>query len=151
MQLDELTKERLLLLCAYMESLPQEADEHFSMRRFADHKNKGHKHVIPAAPKQSDLLTCGTSACALGWGATMPELQKLGLHFILREWGWSVEGHEEVFPGLDGDIEDERGTRWGLLFEGFNNDETPRQWAARARELIEEWSQPHAFTPSDDF
>lgn len=68
-------------------------------------------------------LSCGTSACAFGWAATMPEFKALGMRIeniappsqdpraLIRfeKYGTVIDAHEKVF-GLD-DVEYE------LLFE----------------------------------
>lgn len=142
--LQDITKERLLKLCDYMEALPAEADKHFRMRAYISHNGEGHRHEIPSAPSIDDLLTCGTSACALGWACTMPEFRSLGLHIDPDGYMPTVDGYNVVFPGLEAEYDDEGHTAWADLFEGYNKDETPKAWAIRARGLIAKWEEKAA-------
>ena len=134
--LSKLAVRRLLRLCDYMESLPKRAVNHFDMNSFLSHDAE-HDHPIPQ--KQKDLLTCGTTACALGWAMTDPYFRRLGL-----EWaaGWDmrkpeVSGSEDVFELHDDDI-------WENIFGGSNKDSTPKAWAKRVRLYI----KTHADDPA---
>lgn len=145
MRLDPVAAANLLRLCDYMESLPPEAAQHFDMRSYVGHRTLGHSHSVPMLPAPQDLMTCGTTACALGWAVTMPEFQAQGMHYFPII---GVTGEHRVFPGLGADIEvdrDEDGievkTLWEILFDSDNHDASPREWAARVRPLIHEWSQ----------
>lgn len=138
--LQDITRERLLKLCDYMESLPDDADQHFSMKSFVRHDGTGHRHETPRNPKAQDFLTCGTSACALGWACTMPEFADLGLYLNSTGYRESVEGHAEVFPGLEDEEPNDGDCKWAILFEGWNRDATPKAWATRARALIKSWT-----------
>lgn len=55
---------RLLRLADFLENLP---DERFNFSVWVGSTWKGHED-----------LSCGTTACALGWAAAMPEFRKLG-------------------------------------------------------------------------
>ena len=57
--------ERLLKLAEFLEALPR---KRFDYGKFIGEDWQG-------APD----LSCGTTACALGWAATMPEFRRLGL------------------------------------------------------------------------
>lgn len=124
--IDKTTARRLLKLCDHMESLPKGADKHFNMDTFIAHEGD-HEHPLPK--RQRDLLTCGTTACALGWATTMPYFRKLGVKF--DSWG-VVQGDDEVFTLTD--------DQWSALFERHNKDKTPRAWAKRVRKLLKQWS-----------
>lgn len=39
-----------------------------------------------------DLVSCGTTACALGWATAIPEFQKLGLRMKRAPDGWNHPG-----------------------------------------------------------
>jgi hypothetical protein len=68
----EESNRRLLLLADFLEKLPPE--------RF----NYGEWVGKDWGGKQD--LSCGTTACALGWACTMPEFQALGLKFRSDEY-----------------------------------------------------------------
>lgn len=72
--------QRLLKLAALLERLPP---ERFNYSHWVGDDWKGKKD-----------LSCGTTACALGWATTIPELRKLGLH--LRK---DSEGYADVVCG----------------------------------------------------
>jgi hypothetical protein len=57
--------ERLIKLAKFLEELPP---KRFNFSRWVGLDWKGSKD-----------LSCGTTACALGWAATMPEFRRLGL------------------------------------------------------------------------
>lgn len=134
--MENITRERLLKLCAFMESLPAEADQHFHMRTFIYHQGD-HEHEIAVTPTVDQLLSCGTTACALGWATTIPEFQALGLRF--SKGAAHVEGELKVFPGIEDEEDDEGRSLWENLFEHYHRDATPKEWATRVRKLIAEW------------
>lgn len=70
---------RLLKLAAFLEQLDP---KRFNYRRWVGDDWKG-----------AQDLSCGTTACALGWAATMPEFQELGLRL-----------EQVVSPDSEGDI-----------------------------------------------
>lgn len=37
-------------------------------------------------------LSCGTSACAVGWATTIPQFRRLGLRFRVRDTIWGSRG-----------------------------------------------------------
>ena len=76
-----MNKDRLLLLADFLEKLPPERVDY---HRWVGAGWKGHQD-----------LSCGTSACALGWAATMPEFQALGLR-IRSKKGFNA------YVGLEG-------------------------------------------------
>jgi hypothetical protein len=137
---------RLRKLIELMETLPREADKHFGMEFWYDHKGK-HKHGLLQGDvlKKDHLLRCGTKACAAGWASTMPYFRKLGLTSV---WD-GAEGADLAFDGVVPD--DAYGSLAGLLeidrrnavilFGPEGMDETPKQWAKRARNCIRIWSK----------
>jgi hypothetical protein len=128
MALSKLTVRRLTKLADYMHSLPKEAENHFDMSHFFAHTGD---HPIPIEPKKRHYFDCGSSACALGWAATMPYFRKLGLQIhdgrLLVNGRFSWEW-PDIF-GLDS-------TDMGFLFSGFTHIRTPKQWAKRCRKFL---------------
>jgi hypothetical protein len=125
-----------------MDSLPKSANKHFRMVDYVTHSGKGHEHPIPAKPKVSDLHSCGTAACALGWAMTVPAFRRAGLVMEFDFGGQAyVENSHEVF-GIDSDFFglDE----WDLLFGPNNKDRTPKEWAKRVRKLLKMWEREAA-------
>jgi hypothetical protein len=74
MNKDNVYKQRLLALAELLETLPR---KRFDYGHWAGDEWKG----------EADL-SCGTSACALGWATTMPSLRKLGLRLVKDSSGW---------------------------------------------------------------
>ena len=64
-------KRRLLTLAALLKKLPP---RRFTMRKWVGWDWSG-----------DPTLSCGTSACALGWATTIPSLRRLGLRLDLGE------------------------------------------------------------------
>lgn len=127
MSISKKMKFRILKLCDFMERLPRAATRHFYMGSFLIDESEGHNHAPPETP--SDLLhSCKTTACALGWAATMPYFRKRGCRF---QKNGVLKGVSVVVPI--------GGKKWGPLFGGWNFDRTPKQWAKRARRLVREW------------
>lgn len=79
--------DRLLRLAAHLESLPNEGKQ-FNFR-----------HWVGRSWMGDQTLSCGTTACAFGWAAAMPEFQALGLRLKKTYDGIG-------FVGLEGDTED---------------------------------------------
>jgi hypothetical protein len=94
-------------------------------------------------------LSCGTTACALGWACTMPAFRRLGATLI-KKWGGgqvclkddpnsdsydvslrlfdlNAFDHEHLFVGED-DFTDE--------VEGLDFDATPKQAARHIRKFV---------------
>ena len=133
---------RLYKLCDFAESLPKEANKHFGMSDYFRHLG-AHSHEIPEKPKAEHLLSCGTTACMLGWAMTVPAFRRAGLSiYIWHEPSgatrFQVDGSEEVF-GLGYEYDSHR---WGQLFGSENKDKTPKAWAKRVRRLLKRWQQP---------
>lgn len=61
---------RLLALADKLDTIPK---ERFNFNQWIGDNWKG-----------SQDLSCGTTACALGWAATMPKFRKLGLYILDR-------------------------------------------------------------------
>lgn len=138
-------KTRLLKLVEFMEALPKSANAHFDMATFVNHYGE-HHHKFPEKMRMKDLHTCGTTACALGWAATMPYFKRLGLYLNYSE---EVQGDEIAVFDMDNcEIGVNGGYMWGPLFGSHNKDKTPKQWAKRVRRLIREWDKPTPQSPS---
>lgn len=144
MALSKKTKARLMKLVKFMESLPKSAEKHFNMAAWfahdGDHELKYGRRVT-----RTLLKDCGTTACALGWAATIPYFKRLGLTvkhggivgtLVYRgEGGCDYEEIEECDKPLFGIDKDQ----WVALFGATTTVTTPQQWAARTRELIKQW------------
>lgn len=68
---------RLSLLARVLDRVPR---EHFDLHGFADHLKVSPEKISAAR----HLTTCGTTACACGWAATIPSFRKAGLK--ITEW-----------------------------------------------------------------
>ena len=75
---------RLLKLADFLDALP---DERFSFRHFVDDD----------VWKGKTDLSCGTTACAIGWATTMPMFRKLGLRML------KPDRYRSATPGIVGD------------------------------------------------
>lgn len=71
---------RLLKLAEFLEKLPR--------------KKFDYTHWYRA--QSSDAYKCGTTACAIGWAATMPEFKRLGLKINVRDGCDVINGYEKV-------------------------------------------------------
>lgn len=125
---------RLGKLASFLETLPRE--------RF------NYNHWVGDDWKGKENLSCGTTACALGWAATMKPFRKLGLRLVMPENDWSppfVALKDENFPDTPGDwgtsqdaITEVFGTESHDLF--FPSDDelkaTPKQVAKKIRRFI---------------
>lgn len=137
---------RLLKLAALLEKLPR---ERFDYGVYADWKG---------APD----LSCGTTACAIGWATTMPEFRKLGLRLARTRTSNSFGSHVSVAVPRGGSNSDapSAGTsifsldenEWDYLFmpdsalydgrgyevrpEGPDNDATAKRVARHIRRFV---------------
>ena len=96
---------RLLKLAAFLRTLPR---DRFDYKRWVGADWKG---------KQD--LSCGTTACALGWAATIPAFRRLGLR-LRKIPGWDYSNGEVVF-GKGKDIPRDLDAARALF--GLNYDE----------------------------
>lgn len=141
--LSKQAERRLTKLVNFMASLPRSANQHFDMSSWfvvMEHEPDEHGLHTGRAVTSRDLSLCGTSACALGWAATMPSFKRAGLsmdsvmatpNFKGRHYG--LEAAKAFF---DIDL-----LQAHNLFAGVNKDRTPKQWARRARKLIRRWKK----------
>lgn len=145
MALEKTTKTRLEKIIEYMKSLPASANKHFAMRAWIDHDGGGHRHeelVDGAVIERKHLTLCGTTACALGWAATMPYFRRAGLKVVYSCYGGEIYFKDkEVFADETARSGFLKLENWQAekLFGGFNDDPTPKAWARRARKLLKEW------------
>lgn len=69
-----MNKERLLKLASFLDTLPP---ERFDIQHWVRYDWGGKPD-----------LSCGTSACALGWATTIPEFREAGLRLRQTTWGF---------------------------------------------------------------
>jgi hypothetical protein len=139
---------RLLKLIEYMESLPASANKHFGMRHWFDHTGKKHTHGLIEGDvvTAEHLHSCGTRACAAGWASTMPYFRKLGLKLVWSEGEASLVyanatwSENDDFTNLAELFELDRESTT-ILFGAEAVDETPKQWAKRARHCMKVWQE----------
>lgn len=119
---------RLMKLIEFMEKLPKKANEHFSMWRWIKHRGED-DHGFGKYIRPGDPMTCGTTACALGWAATVPSFRKAGLKVYAEEDG--PDNYDVAVRFFDLDH-----MQFEEIFGGTNDDKTPKQWAKRVRKLV---------------
>lgn len=119
---------RLNHLIRYMKKLSPEATEHFDMQLWINH---------PKALKDNftrkNLMSCGTTACALGWAASLPSFKKAGLKLNAQARGYTNLAHAEVFFGLN--------KREAMALFAMYNVRSPAEWARVAEEKIAYWNR----------
>lgn len=137
----KLAVRRLEKLAAYMDSLPEGANEHFYMGAWYRHDgDPAHAPKPGTAVQENHLMDCGTTACALGWATTIPEFQNAGLRmnaYVSTDGGVMgmpvFRNHEEFdaaekFFRIDGHDS-------AVLF-ACTSVRTPKQWARHCRAYI---------------
>lgn len=77
-------KQRLLNVATFLDTVP---DNRFNYRGWVGPDWKGMQD-----------LSCGTTACALGWAATMPEFQALGVRLLRTASNYGFVGFENDNP-----------------------------------------------------
>lgn len=140
--LNALAKRRLTKLADFMDALPKKAAKHFAMLTWVNHDG-AHEHFERGSVlDQDDLMTCGTTACALGWATTIPAFKKAGLGM---KWNGSTFSNE-VF------LKEKRAKCYDVFaiateFFGIEHHQalylfrdiranTPKQWATNARKYM---------------
>lgn len=124
---------RILKLADYVEKIPR---GRFDFERFVGEDWTGD-------PK----LSCGTTACALGWATTMPLFKKLGLRLhrdgsSIALGRWSNWGHvtRSVFGISETAMNALFIPSYGYITTGdyptLDEDATPKQWAKHARRMV---------------
>lgn len=136
MPLSKLAVRRLTKLADYMERLPKSAGRHFNMGSWFAHEGL-HDHGL--SPKQTitkrELSLCGTTACALGWAATCPAFQRLGLG-LRADDTVLLNGRVRDFPEISRKVFDFD------YSEGFEDlfiymyADTPKEWAEKCRKFL---------------
>lgn len=116
------TIRRLETLATFLETkVPR---KHFDMGRFWN-----------VGPDQ-DLGDCGTAACALGWGTTIPVFRKIGFRPAV---GWSsVVLGDNTGCHAGADLFGITFAQSRDLFDDHRGDETPKQVARRIRRFVAE-------------
>ena len=153
MKTDPIYRERLLKLADFLDKLPE---QRFDYSRW-----------VGASWQGDQSLSCGTTACALGWACTMPEFQELGLRLVKEP------GHL-AYPARGGDeggvtstdraaehVFGLTGSETTFLFRPAAADLCPEEWGeapgdtASAKEVAEhirrfvEWASPLASTATE--
>lgn len=153
---------RLSALCDFFEKMPKKLYDKFDMSHFFLHRSRGHDHkVIDSGVIDPKVMhVCGTSACALGWAASIPAFQKAGLKMeisVSRETGYNEKGKEVVVAvhatdahftvsgSLMGPVE--AATRFFEIPEEMVNEifgsgpdggvDEPKEWAKGVRYIIQ--------------
>lgn len=144
MALTQLAQRRITKLADFMESLPEEAAQHFDMETWFRHGGENHDHGLKRGCEitSKHLSLCGTTACALGWAATVPAFRKAGLAMKFREnsSGVSVvykgknETHYQVFEIATEFFDIDHGEALYLFRDVLAR--TPKQWARKARAFL---------------
>jgi hypothetical protein len=127
---------RLLKLADFLETVPR---KHFNYNRWVGDGWDG---------ESTDLVSCGTTACALGWAATMPAFRRLGLRLYRDPEGmdgvclkaagdpyngspiYAADAAEEIFAV--------QGNEFDYLFTPSEGEEdaTPKQVAKKIRRFV---------------
>lgn len=122
-------KDRLKRLADFLQIVPE---ERFDMQRWVGDDFKG-----------SPDLSCGTSACAVGWATTIPEFREAGLHLDFDpddELAWIATPVYQGWEGYDAAaqfFEIPRGQA-EHLFGSFHFDDKPSDVARRIFKMIED-------------
>lgn len=97
---------RLLLLADFLEKLPRKRFDYSSW--------------VGEGWQGASDLSCGTTACALGWAAVMPEFRRLGLRLVKGErdvLGCMVMNHHVLNKKTGSEGEDAAIEVFGLTWE----------------------------------
>jgi hypothetical protein len=129
--LSKLAVRRLTKLADYLDSLPRSQRKHFDMRKWFSHTGN-HEHEIGEHVKPGALKHCGTTACALGWAATVPSFYKAGLRIPTGIAGgsWEPIGIASEF------FEIEENDAAVLFFDCAVDIRSPKQWAKHCRKFL---------------
>lgn len=144
MALSKKCKARLTTLIKFMEKLPKEASDHFSMKWWVLHQGSSeiHKdeHSLKKGLTKDKLMSCGTAACAAGWAASIPEFRRAGFRMVAQGHDACMRPRIEPYKFFDLPyISTER--------ELFGSDvpvETPKEWADHARRWMKRYSRKAA-------
>lgn len=117
---------RLGLVADLLESLPY---DRFDYTRWVGESWKGARD-----------LSCGTTACALGWATTIPELSALGLYLVSEEdnpmySGWATEIGTVRIRGQENNMRDSIDAAMRI----FQLDEDEAAWLFTPGEVIDSY------------
>lgn len=133
MTLSKLAVRRLTKLADYMDALPKEAKNHFDMANWLGHEGD-HNHGFGKFIAQEDPMTCGTTACALGFAATVPSFRKAGLRVAIGS-GFNENVTNKNFRSAQKFFDCSENAAHHLF--GYSMFiQTPKQWAKHCRKFI---------------
>ena len=138
----KMNKERLLVLADFLEtSVPKE--------RFDLDEWVGDVEGDPELdPKTLEYKPCGTSACASGWAATIPNFQKAGFVLVVDngdlspsyrgKLGWEAVASFFGLTDCEPDCYPNNGTDLHSIFvtQAYKSSPTPKQVAKRIRQVV---------------
>lgn len=146
--LSKLAVRRLTKLADFMNALPRSANKHFDMNHWFDHDGDHVVRIPQSGATQEHLMDCGTTACAAGWAATIPEFNRKGLKLINGEIRFGRLNASNDYAALKNFFNIDRNDASYLFrpnrgwFEGRAVAiETPKQWAKMCRKFIKENSK----------
>lgn len=132
MSLSPKAVERLTMLSNFLDDLQPQWPDKFDMKDW-----------------HADRALCGTRACAVGWGATMPEFRAAGLRLA---YGFNSSKRRPAFGALSGreavcQFFDVTIAQAVTLFSADHAEtmETPQQWAAHCRLFIRQHTEAEKF------
>lgn len=137
-KLSALTVRRLTKLADHMAGLPRKAKFHFDMGTYFSHEGGSRLHPKAKDGRgltTEDLFDCGTSACALGFAAALPEFRRAGLALVINN---------QANICYKRYIRDEAAMSFfhltmkqtNYLFGPVSSVTTPKQWAIRCRSFL---------------
>jgi hypothetical protein len=104
MKKDQIYRKRLLVLADFLKTVPK--------KRF------DFKHWVGLDWAGDPKLTCGTTACALGWATTIPMFKRLGMYL------GKAENYVEVGICLKGiGVDEDHFEEIGMKIFGLRNEE----------------------------
>jgi hypothetical protein len=135
----ETTRKRLLLLADFLEKLPPEKAAHFNMHTWFElgrelDNGELFEGTFEQLCKKKKLGDCGTSACALGWGTQVPELNKAGLTIKAVDEDADAVIDKVFGDGADLDLADGEFSHNELFHD--TKIKTPKEWATRCRAWV---------------
>lgn len=146
--------ERLNTLADFLDTITPEDERaaQFNMNYWAN--LEGHSESADGV----DGITCGFTACALGWATAIPEFKQAGLRLEITDYGSAdvrfdgeyatsasmlffgisrAESHKLFMPDLE-DYPEFKSTEDGEGIEGWYEKITPQMVATKIRELVAE-------------
>lgn len=128
---------RVTTLVKFMRALPRSANKHFDMRKWIAHDAGGHSHDFQTFIRPKDLASCGTTACALGWAAAVPAFRRAGLRVeaVPMDLHCNTEISNSARARAFFDLTT---LEFRIIFGGYNDDATPKKWAARVERFVKQ-------------